>query len=266
MQEADPRGRPAPRGPAYYGLVEMQDRHIGAVYDAFQAYLQRTGREGVFLYVSGPWRHERHPMGITASRSFTTLPCTSPLWCRATALAQGRTIESPVSPAGRGAHGLRTGGGRAAARRRQEPGAAAGGGDRGPRADGAQRTVHLPGGRRDFPWAAWSAGKDWKYFVYSGLEDDPHLYRCSLDPNEEHNVAAQYPDVAARLKAFAGPLQELPTRVMVHERWAMRQLKILRNCNFDDRRNAGSARNFPELEHPVLHEEEFRAYAMGDPV
>ena len=38
MQEADPEVARAARA-AYYGLVEMQDRHIGAVYDAFQAYL-----------------------------------------------------------------------------------------------------------------------------------------------------------------------------------------------------------------------------------
>ena len=37
---------------AYYGMVEFEDRQIGAVYEAFQAYLKRTGHEGVFVYVS----------------------------------------------------------------------------------------------------------------------------------------------------------------------------------------------------------------------
>ena len=49
--EADPEVARAARA-AYYGLVEQQDRHIGAVYQAFQEYLKRTGHEGVFIYVS----------------------------------------------------------------------------------------------------------------------------------------------------------------------------------------------------------------------
>lgn len=37
---------------AYYGLVEFLDDEVGQVYRAFQAYLERTGHEGVFIYVS----------------------------------------------------------------------------------------------------------------------------------------------------------------------------------------------------------------------
>ncbi len=37
---------------AYRGAVEFEDGLIGEVYDAFNAYLERTGHEGVFIYVS----------------------------------------------------------------------------------------------------------------------------------------------------------------------------------------------------------------------
>lgn len=37
---------------AYYGMVEFEDQQIGKVYDAFQEYLSRNHREGIFIYVS----------------------------------------------------------------------------------------------------------------------------------------------------------------------------------------------------------------------
>lgn len=37
---------------AYHALVEIQDMHIKRVYDAFLSHLQKTGREGIFIYTS----------------------------------------------------------------------------------------------------------------------------------------------------------------------------------------------------------------------
>lgn len=42
---------------AYYAMVEFTDQEVGAVYDAFQCYLKRTGREGIFIYVSDHGDH-----------------------------------------------------------------------------------------------------------------------------------------------------------------------------------------------------------------
>ncbi len=98
--------------------------------------------------------------------------------------------------------------------------------------------------------------KDWKYYVYSGIEEDPHLYQCSTDPNEENNVANQYPEVAERLKAFADSFQSYE-EIMVHERWAMRQLKILQKCNYDDPNERWQCPELPELEHPVCSRKNF---------
>ncbi len=51
MAETDPEVVRAARA-AYYGLVEETDRNIAQVYEAFQAYLKRTGHEGIFyLYL-----------------------------------------------------------------------------------------------------------------------------------------------------------------------------------------------------------------------
>ncbi len=51
MRERDPEVVRAARA-AYYGLVEFEDQQVGKVYDAYQAYLKRTGREVIFVYVS----------------------------------------------------------------------------------------------------------------------------------------------------------------------------------------------------------------------
>ena len=51
LRDTDPEVLRAVRA-AYYGMVEFEDHQIGRVYDAFQKYLKRTGREGVFVYVS----------------------------------------------------------------------------------------------------------------------------------------------------------------------------------------------------------------------
>lgn len=37
---------------AYYALVEEMDEQIGQVYSAFQRYLERTGKQGIFVYLS----------------------------------------------------------------------------------------------------------------------------------------------------------------------------------------------------------------------
>ena len=232
----------------------MQDRHIGAVYDAFQAYLQRTGREGVFLYVSDHGdMNGTH--GYYGKQVFYDPAVHIPFVVQGDGIARGRTIESPVSLLDVGPTVCELAGveplpgdGKSLA-----PQLAEGTGDP-ERMVLSELYTYLAGGGTSLGrMVRW---KDWKYFVYSGLEDDPHLYRCSLDPNEEHNVAAQYPDVAARLKAFADRYRSYD-EVMVHERWAMRQLKILRNCNFDDPQERWQCPELPELEHPVCTKKNF---------
>lgn len=42
---------------AYYGMIEFEDSCIGAVRDAWTAYLSRTGRRGVFAYLSDHGDH-----------------------------------------------------------------------------------------------------------------------------------------------------------------------------------------------------------------
>ena len=38
-------------------MVEFEDEQVGKVYDAFQAYLKRNHREGLFIYVSDHGDH-----------------------------------------------------------------------------------------------------------------------------------------------------------------------------------------------------------------
>lgn len=254
MQEADPEVARAARA-AYYGMVELQDRHIGAVYDAFQAYLKRTGREGIFLYVSDHGdMNGTH--GYYGKQVFYDPAVHIPFLVQGAGIARGKTIDSPVSLLDVGPTVCELAGveqlpgdGKSLAPQLTD------GTDDPDRMVVSELYTYLPDGRTSLGrMVKW---KDWKYYAYSGLENDPHLYNCRQDPNEEHNVAADHPEIEEKMKAFADQYKTYD-QVMVHELWAMKQLKILRKCNFDDPNERWQCPNdLPELEHPVCSKKQF---------
>ena len=253
MQEADPQVARAARA-AYYGMVELQDRHIGAVYDAFQAYLRRTGREGVFIYVSDHGdMNATH--GYYGKQVFYDPAVHIPFLVQGAGVAAGRVVESPVSLLDVGPTVCALAGVAMPARdgKNLAPQLAEGAQDP-DRMVVSELYTYLTDGRTSLGrMVKW---RNWKYFVYSGLEGDEHLYDLAADPAEEHNLAAERPDLAARLRAALQGLRSYD-EVMVHENWAMEQLKVLRRCDFDSETERWHCPPLPELENPVCSKKRF---------
>jgi len=247
MQEADPEVARAARA-AYYGLVEQQDRHIGAVYDAFQNYLKRMGHQGIFLYVSDHGdMNGTH--GYYGKQVFYEPAVHIPFLIQGDGIPAGQTIHSPVSllDVGKTICGL--------AGARILPG------------DGTDLSQQLRTGAEDSDrmvvselYTYLSDGntslgrmvrwRDWKFFTFSGFPDADVLLDTKNDPLEEHNLIGSYPEIARKLKEKADSFKSYD-QVMVHEHWVMSQLRTLIQCDFDDPNERWVPPELPELEHPI---------------
>lgn len=230
LRETDPEVARAARA-AYYGLAEQQDRHVGAVYDAFHAYLKKTGHEGIFIYVSdhGDMNGSR---GYFGKQVLYEQAVHIPFLIQGDTIPAGRIINNPTSLL-----------------------------DVGPTICGLAGAEVLPGDGKDLTDQIRNSYEDanrmvvselytylddgntslarmvrwgeWKYFTYSGFPEDDVLYDLKHDPNEELNVINKYPDVARKLRQEADSYKSYD-EVMVHENWVMQQLRILMKCNYDN--------------------------------
>ena len=246
MQEADPDVVRAARA-AYYGLVEQQDRHIGTVYNAFQAYLRRTGHEGIFIYVSDHGdMNGTH--GYYGKQVFYEPAVHIPFLIQGSDIPAQR-ITAPVSLLDVGKTVCALAGAKVL------PG------------DGEDLSQAIATGRFDedrtvvselYTYLSngdTSLGRmirwhDYKYFTFSGFPDDDVLYNVAEDPGELHNLRDSEPALVERLRAKAA---EYPSYddVMVYERWVMRNLKLLIQCRYDNPEERWVPPVLPELEHPI---------------
>ena len=81
---------------AYYGLVEFLDDEVGQVYRAFQAYLKRTGHEGVFIYVSDHGEHAGS-RGMYGKNTFYEQSVHVPMIFCGSGIEKGRTFDGAAS-------------------------------------------------------------------------------------------------------------------------------------------------------------------------
>ncbi len=230
MQELDPDVVRAARA-AYYGLVEQQDRHIGAVREAFQAYLARTGHDGIFLYVSdhGDMNGRK---GYFGKQVFYEPSLHIPFLIQGSGIPAGQRIDSPVSLLDVGPTVCELAG----ADILPGDGKSLAGLIRGACMDeermvvSEQYTYLADGGTSLGRAVRW---KNRKFFTYSGFPDSDALFDLEADPEERVNLLAREPELAARLRAAA--LQgKSYDEIMVHEDWLTKQLYYLMKCDFDD--------------------------------
>lgn len=78
---------------AYYALVEEMDEQIGQVYEAFQAYLARCKRPGIFIYMSDHGDQLGH-MGLYGKQTFFEKSAKIPLVFEVDGVAPLRVSES----------------------------------------------------------------------------------------------------------------------------------------------------------------------------
>lgn len=184
---------------AYWGMVEFMDQNIGLVYDAWQAYLRRNGREGIFIYLSdhGDQLGER---GLYGKKTFFETSAQIPLIFTGTGIQKGMRVQSPVSIMDLGPTlcGLTNA---------VPP----------PEQAGKNLVPLLETGKQQNGRPVWSeyieTGPDganvpcrmvrkerWKYITYYDYDADDLLFDVVADPNELENLTAKYPEKAEEMR------------------------------------------------------------------
>ena len=215
----------------YYGMVEFTDQNIGKVYSAWQRYLKRNNREGIFVYISdhGDQNGQR---GYYGKQTFYEDSVHVPMIFRGDGIPAGKKITSPVSLMDIGP---------TLCRLNEAP--------LPPELDAQSLDTLITNTETDddryvisedlqvLGMGKYSLGrmvrhKQWKYFQYSGFENDDYLFDCEKDPSELHNVATRYPDLVAEFKAQLARCPKVAD-YMEHKKWLEQNNAILRKCTFD---------------------------------
>lgn len=187
---------------AYWGMVEFLDGHIGLVYDAWQEYLFRSGREGLFVYLSdhGDQIGER---GLYGKKTFFESSAHIPLLFSGAGIKEQIRLKSPVSIMDLGPTLCDLTGA-------MPP----------PEQDGKSLALQLGTGREESGRLVLSEyvenGPDgakvpcrmvrkeqWKYITYTDYEADDLLFDLTSDPDELVNLAAKCPDKVEELREVA---------------------------------------------------------------
>ena len=243
MQELDLEVVRAARA-AYYGLVEVADQNLASVYEAFQAHLKRTGRKGVFIYLSdhGDMNGAR---GFFGKQVFYEPSIHIPFLVQGDGIPKGRQVSTPVSLLDVGptichlaGADILPGDGESILPLIQ--------GEENPeRAVVSEQYTYLSNGASSLGrLVTW---KNWKYITYSGYPEHDLLFDCATDPEESHNVLVAHPEVAAHLQSVIANYKS-PEQVLAHQEWVMQQLRYLIKCDFDDLEERWVCPGLPELE------------------
>lgn len=250
LQDTDPEVVRAVRA-AYYGMVEFEDALIGRVYDAFQEYLARNGREGVFVYVSDHGEHAGY-RGYYGKSTFYEPSVHIPMLFAGQGIAKGRRCYGAVSlldvaPTLCGIAGAVT------------P----------PEQDGVSLLPQLCGGEeiqdrmvisetggtirirtKEYLYGQMVRCGRYKYVHYEGFDAEDRLFDVDQDPEETVNVMDQHPDLVDSMRKLLA--QRCAPSDVIRQRAEEfnENLKILGRCDFDNAEERwhapDCARHYPE--------------------
>ncbi|TBL68482.1 sulfatase-like hydrolase/transferase [Paenibacillus thalictri] len=181
---------------AYFGMIENVDRQIGEVREAWNQYLQRSGRQGVFAYMSDHGE-QAGEHGLIGKSTFYEGSAKIPLVFAGDNIPAGVIVEQPVSIMDIGPTFCDFAGA-----------------DTAPRPDGVSLKAQLLGGVQqqertivsEFVYqmdgnivpARMLRQSEWKYVAYAGYEAYAQLFHIATDPQELNNLYR--PDHEAVLK------------------------------------------------------------------
>ena len=233
LRDCDPQVVRAVRA-AYYGMVEFEDRQIGLVYDKFQRYLERTGREGIFLYVSDHGEHGGY-RGYYGKGTFYDPSAHIPMVFAGAGIEKGRQLLGAVSLMDVGPTLCE-----------------AVGACLPPDADGRSLWGQLTGGEDDLERMVVSeVGGDliysstfyygqmvkygpYKYIHYHGYDEEDQLFDLKNDPGESENVIGVHRELAEKMgRALSGACEPVD-RIREEAQRLKRNMGILTKCDFDD--------------------------------
>ena len=183
----------------YYAMVEEEDQIIGQVYDAFQEYLKRNNRKGIFVYLSdhGDQMGEK---GLLGKNVFFEHASKIPMLIKVDGMAPS-VVRTPVS--------LMDVGTTLCAMNGIEPVPGTDGVDLTPAIEGRAFT-HPPVVSETFRRAAdreihmglMVRDGHYKYITYTGYESQDMLFDLDKDPWEEINILAAQPKLLEKFKVL----------------------------------------------------------------
>ena len=187
---------------AYWGMVEFSDRNVGRVYEAWEAYLARSQREGVFVYLSdhGDQAGER---GFYGKNTFFESAAHIPMIFSGSGVKPGARIRSAASIMDLGPTLCELAGA-------VPP----------PDPNGKSLAVQLADGSDDTgryvvselmhrtengmqAFGRMVTDGTWKYSSFYGYEKDDLLFNLKDDPDELHNLRDTNPEKAEELRGRA---------------------------------------------------------------
>jgi len=178
---------------AYYGMVELTDRHVGQVRAAWQERLRKRGRKGVFIYASDHGEQAGN-RGLWGKMTFFADSVGIPMVIAGDGVSAVGAVSEPVSLIDLTATLCDLAGGRPL-----------------PQADGASLRPFWEGGERATRRVVadrWKGGRasrmivtpEWKYWIDAGAEGREVLIDRRQDQAELHNVAVKHPDLCRDLR------------------------------------------------------------------
>lgn len=208
---------------AYYGMVEFEDEQIGKVYDAFNEYLKRNKREGVFIYVSDHGEHEGY-RGLYGKNTFYESSVHIPMLFAGTGVGKGIKKYGPVSlmDVGETINELA-------------------GAVQYPIHDGVSLCDELHSDKDDrerivlselggeimmgsFSYGQMAVWKNFKYIHYDGYDHDDILFDLEKDPLESINVIEKHPEITERFKKEIAEkldveIEQLKQRALIEKKY-----------------------------------------------
>ena len=229
LHDSDPEVVRAARA-NYYGMVEFTDQNIGKVYEAWQRYLKRNNREGIFVYISdhGDQNGQR---GYYGKQTFYEDSVHIPMIFHGDGIPCGKEIHTPVSLMDVGPTLCRLVG---APIPPHPDGKSL---DRMITSDAVDNERYVISedlqvlGIGQYALGRMVRHKNWKYYEYSGFEDT-YLFDCDADPDEKINTAASHPELMAEFKEQLEQCPDIDT-YFTHKKWLEENNRILRKCSFD---------------------------------
>ena len=198
---------------AYCGMIELVDRQLGEVRDAFQKYCDRKQSEGIFCYTSdhGDQCGDRKMFG---KETFFEKSAKIPLIFSGSGIKEGVVCQMPVSIMDLGPTLLKM---VKASEMIDVDGvsltAALQGNPMTPHKVYSEYLERIDGGplhgiRRnaEYSYGLMLREGDYKLITYTGYEEEDLLYNLSQDPEERHNLAKQQPEVLENMRRKASEI------------------------------------------------------------
>ena len=229
FRDNDPKVIKAVRA-AYYGMVEFVDSEVGLVFNAFQQYLKRVGREGIFIYMSDHGDHIGDN-GLYGKQTFYEESSHIPLIIMGTGIEKGKVVKGATSIMDIGptlcaltsAPTLDDYDGISLMREITSS------------YDDTERMVISElGGTLDkkgnVPYAQMVKKGNLKYIHYNNIDEDA-VY--NTDNNETDNLISAYPEFVEEAKAFLGERCASIDEIEANAHRNASYLSITSKCDFD---------------------------------